>query len=110
MDATITQIIAAILLVAVIIAIFIWIQRSEAAGSARRTMAMIKRIGLAPRLAKLGGARTNAIMKETRRRCRRCPREDLCERWLAGEVEGSNAFCPNAPVYRGLMDPGKVAA
>jgi hypothetical protein len=36
-----------------------------------------------------------------RARCRRCPVEDVCERWLAGELEGDNGFCPNANVFDG---------
>ena len=39
-------------------------------------------------------------MKEVRDRCRHCASEDYCERWLEGEVQGENQFCPNARVFR----------
>ena len=96
----------AIVMVAVTVAIFVWLQRSEAAASARRLMGMMTRVGLGPVIAAPGDPRARAIMKATRRRCRRCPREDLCERWLAGEVEGGNTFCPNAQAFHILAETG----
>lgn len=101
-----TQISVAIIMVSVTIAIMFWFRSSQAAASARRMMAMMKRIGLDPETAMLGGPRTMAIRQEARRRCRSCPREDLCDRWLAGEVEGGNAFCPNAQTFRLLTGAG----
>jgi hypothetical protein len=62
--------------------------------------AMMTRVGLDP--GTFDGWRTVAIRKVMRRRCITCPREGLCERWLAGEVEGSNSFCPNAQTFRTL--------
>ena len=50
------------------------------------------------------------MLKTAQRRCRRCPREDLCDRWLAGEAPGSNAFCPNAQTFRILAAPGAAFA
>ena len=90
----------AIVMVAVTVAIFVWFQRSEAAASARRTMGIMTRVGLDPETATLGDPRTKAIMKEVRHRCRRCPREDFCDRWLAGKIEGDNTFCLNAQTFR----------
>ncbi len=89
----------AITVVAVNIALLVWFRDSQAAASARRMMAMMARAGLGRGSPTLVFARTGAIMDESRRRCRRCPREDLCNRWLAGEVEGSNAFCPNSRTF-----------
>ena len=31
-----------------------------------------------------------------------CRSEDLCDGWLAGNVEGDNSFCPNARIFRVL--------
>ncbi len=93
-----TQISVAIIMVGVAVGSIVWIHSSMAADSAKRTMGMMKRIGLDP--ATLGDAQTMTIGKEVRRRCRRCPREDLCERWLAGKVKGGNTFCPNAETFR----------
>jgi hypothetical protein len=97
-----TQISAAVILVGVAIVVIMWLQASEAAASARRMMDMTTRVGLGPGTARLGDPRTEAIRKEARRRCRRCPCGGLCDRWLAGEVEGGNAFCPNARTFRFL--------
>ncbi len=94
-----TQISVAIILVGAAAAVMMWLQASEAAASARRMMGMMTRVGLEPGSAGRGDPRTEAIRKEARRRCGRCPREDLCDRWVAGEVEGGNAFCPNAPTF-----------
>ncbi len=42
---------------------------------------------------------TEAIIKDNRRRCRRCPSEAFCDRWLAREGKGGNTFCPNERVF-----------
>ncbi len=97
-----TQISAAIIMVGVAVVIIMWFQSSQAAASARRMMGMMTRVGLDPGTATLGDSQTQAIRKEVRRRCRRCPREGLCDRWLAGKVQGSNTFCPNAQTFRTL--------
>ena len=93
---------AAIVMVAVAFALFIWFQRSEAAASAGRMTGMLRRIGLDPASAGPGEPGTTAIINQALRRCRKCPREDVCERWLAGSVEGGNRFCPNARVFHSL--------
>ncbi len=101
-----TQISIAIVMVGVAFASILWLQASEAAASARRMMGMMTRVGLAPGTAAFGDPRTMAIGTEARRRCRRCPREGLCDRWLSGTVEGGNAFCPNAQTFRILTEAG----
>ncbi len=95
-----TQISVAIIMVGVAAAIIVWLQSSQAAASGRRMMGMMTRVGLDPGTATLDEPRTMAIIKEARRRCRRCPREDLCDRWLAGKVKGGNTFCPNTQTFR----------
>ncbi len=89
----------AIVMVAVIVAILVWFQRSLVAASARRMMGMMARVGVDAGIAAHGDPRTKAILKEARHRCGRCPREGLCDRWLAGKAEGGNAFCPNAQTF-----------
>jgi hypothetical protein len=98
-----TQISVAIFMVGVAFASIVWLQTSEAAASARRMMGMMKRVGLELGIATFRDPRTMAIEKEVRRRCRRCPREGVCDRWLAGRVGGDTAFCPNARTFRALM-------
>lgn len=102
MASTLFQYYFAIFMVAVIGALFIWFMRSESAASTGRMMGMMKRVGLDPGSAVLGRRQTGAALKAARRRCGRCPREDFCDRWLAGEVEGDDAFCPNAGTFRVL--------
>ncbi len=92
----------AIVMVAVTFALFMWVQRSQAAASARRLTGVMTRVGLDPGIAGLGDPRTTAIMNQARHRCRKCPREDVCDRWLAGSVKGDNTFCPNAQTFRSL--------
>jgi len=67
--------------------------------SQSRMYRMMARVGVLPRSDK----RTGLDMQEVRARCRRCPAEDVCERWLAGEIEGDNGFCPNADVFDGVI-------
>lgn len=104
-----TQISVAIIMVGVTAICFAWLQSNMAAASARRMMDMLKRVGLDLGTATLGEPQTIAIGKEVRRRCRRCSREALCERWLAGKVEGGNAFCPNAEAFRILAETSAPA-
>ncbi len=88
----------------------IWFKRSELANTARRMHGMMTRVGLDPQLAEHGDAKTTAVLKEVRRRCGRCRREDFCDRWLAGEVMGENAFCRNASIFRMLLGGDRHAA
>ena len=96
----------AIVMVAVTVVIFVWFARIQAAASAMRMIRMTTRVGLDPGSVTHGDRQTKAIMKEARRRCARCPIEDFCDRWCAGEVEGDNAFCPNARTFRFLKRTG----
>ncbi len=102
-----TQISVAIIMVGVAFASIVWLYTSEAAASARRMMGMMKRIGLDLGTATLGDPRTMAIRQGARRRCRRCPCGDLCDRWLAGKVKGGNTFCPNAQAF---LIPARASA
>ena len=82
---------------AVLIALFL---KYKASSSEKRLMLMLQCAGLDPEIATQ--ADTETIIKEVRRRCRKCQSEDLCERWLAGVEEGGNLFCPNAEVFQEL--------
>ncbi len=102
MDPTTALYTFAILFIGLNVALFVWFQGTEAAGSARRMLSMMTRIGLSRRVAASKDPETSTIMGEARRRCRKCPREDLCERWLAGDVGGGSEFCPNAAIFEAL--------
>ena len=90
----------AIILFVVTAVLFAWFLKHKAGSSERRLMKMLQRVGLDPDIAALGD--TETIFREIRRRCRRCQTEGRCERWLAGEEEGANTFCPNAEVFEEL--------
>jgi hypothetical protein len=78
-----------------------------ARNSERRMMSMIDSLGLDPEIA--SNAEFGAIMGEVRQRCKGCTAEDVCERWLRGDEEGDNAFCPNARVFE-ILNKYKQAA
>lgn len=100
MTPTLFQVGIAILLVIVAATVVMWFLNAESAASARRRMRMMTRLGIDPALASDGDPRTHAIMRRVRKRCRKCMHEDVCERWLAGEIGGDNDFCPNARTFR----------
>ena len=101
MSPILIEISIAILIVAVCVALVVWIGRYTGAASERRMTGMLKRAGVDPEVATGGDA--TAIIKEVRSRCRRCESEDLCDRWLEGKVvKGGNSFCPNARIFRNL--------
>ncbi len=100
MNSTLFQIGIAIVMVAVFFTLLVWFIKYWRAASERRMMRMLKRAGVDPEIATQGD--TEAIINDVRSRCRKCMSEDLCERWLAGEVEGENTFCPNTRIFRNL--------
>jgi type VI protein secretion system component VasK len=106
MNPALIETIVAIAIVAMVIGLTIWIRRYRAAAaSKRRMMSMMRRVGLDPEIATYGDG--EAIIQAVRRRCKRCASEELCERWLAGEEEGPNNFCPNADVFEFLKRAGE---
>jgi len=100
MNPTLFEISVAALMVAVSYALVVWFWRYMALASERRTMHMLVCAGVDPATALRGD--TEAIMQDVRKRCRRCPSEGLCDRWLARGVGGDNSFCPNAQIIRNL--------
>ncbi len=100
MNPTLFEIGVAIGMVAVSVALIVWFSRSMAAASGRRMTQMLTRAGVDPEVARHGD--TEAIIQDVRRRCIRCLSEDLCDRWLAGKVEGDHSFCSNAQIFRTL--------
>jgi len=108
MNPTLFEIGVAIFIVAVSVALVVWFLRDVAAASERRIMHMLTRAGVNPEVARHGD--TEAIIQDVRSRCLRCRSEDLCDRWLAGKVEGDNSFCPNAQIFRILTrTTGRIA-
>lgn len=97
MSSTLLQTLVGIGMVVIAITLFLALRRYLARGSERRMLGMLKSVGLDPTIAASGDIAT--IMDEVRDRCRHCASESVCERWLKGEEEGSNAFCPNHRVF-----------
>jgi hypothetical protein len=97
---------ALLLLVVAVLLVFAYL-RYKAAQSERRLAEMLRRVGLDPDI--LENEDTAAVVSAIRRRCRRCQTEDVCERWLAGEVEGGNTFCPNRTVFEELTKRSRLA-
>jgi len=91
------QILTAIAMLGVAVALFFAYRSYLARNSERRMLSMLDSLGLDSSMVTEGEMPT--IMKEVRQRCRQCTSEDVCERWLAGEEEGDNAFCPNSRVF-----------
>jgi len=100
MTISLLQIIAAIIMVGVAVALVVMYRKYLAANSDRRLRAMLESVGLDPALAASGEIPT--IMKEVRRRCETCGSEDVCERWLTSSKDSDNVFCPNSKVFEVL--------
>jgi hypothetical protein len=97
MNLSVMQIIGAVVMVGVAVALLLAYRKYLAANSERRMLTMLESIGLDPAIVSTGGV--GAIMSEVRRRCRSCASEAVCERWLKGDEPGDNAFCPNAGLF-----------
>jgi hypothetical protein len=107
MELSLIQVIAAIAMSGIVVAMFFGFRRYIAANSERRMLTMLESVGLDPEIATSGEVPT--IMKEVRQRCRSCATEAVCERWLQGNEEGDNTFCPNAKVFEVLKKHSHAA-
>jgi hypothetical protein len=103
MNTTFSDISIAILFVAVAAFLIMWLRYKFKMDSFSRMYRMMARIGVYP--GKFSGSESESglDMQAVRSRCRMCPAEDACERWLAGEIDGDNGFCPNAKVFDGVL-------
>ena len=102
MTSTLSQVVLGLVLAAIAIFLVLRFLKFKAAGANRRLQSMLARAGVDPRVARSGN--TESITKEIRARCARCQNEDVCERWLAGTVQGGNEFCPNAALLNTLAE------
>ena len=107
MELPLIQVIAAIAMTGIAVAITLGFRRYLATNSERRMLTMIESVGLDPEFATSGEISTT--MKEVRQRCRSCPTEAVCERWLQGNEEGDNSFCPNAKAFEVLKKYSRTA-
>lgn len=105
---SVLQIVAAIALLALAAVLVLSYRAYLARNSERRMRTMLESVGLDPEIAASGEMPT--IMKEVRQRCRACSSEAVCERWLAGDHDTENDFCPNAKVFEVLSKYAEPAA
>jgi hypothetical protein len=92
----ITIVIYLAVFLAISVAVFQW-QQSRAVR--RRVLRMMLTFGIDEQTARNAEALLDIDMQAVRRRCRRCPSPETCERWLNGETLPGNDFCPNAPQF-----------
>jgi len=64
--------------------------------SDRRMYRMMLTCGIDETTARNPSRLLDIDMQDARRRCRRCPAPETCDRWLNGEAVPCNDFCPNA--------------
>lgn len=107
MDFSLTQILAAMVMVGLGIVLVLVYRSYLNRKSERRMVAMLEALGLDPDIATSGDMQT--IMGEVRQRCRSCTSEAVCERWLRVELDGDNDFCPNHRVFEILDKYGGAA-
>ena len=69
----------------------------------RRIIRMMLTFGIDEESARNADALLGIDMNTVRRRCRRCPCPETCERWLNGETVPGNEFCPNAPQFAAVV-------
>ena len=106
MNMTLSNMGTAILFVVIAAALIVWFRAKLVSGSLSRMRRMMTSVGLDPDKLASSDAGVGLDMQAVRTRCRMCPAEDLCERWLAGEVAGDNGFCPNAKIFGGVVRAG----
>ena len=108
MDPAVFEIGVALFVAAVGVALVVWFSRHAASASEKRMVHMLVRAGVDSRFS--GHDDTWPILQVARGRCSGCRSEDLCDRWLAGKVEGDNSFCQNTQIFRILKRiTGRIA-
>lgn len=110
MNSATLNIVIALSMVAFPVALIVWFIKYMASESEKRMTHMMERVGLDLVPASLDDQRIKKAIADVKARCRRCPSEGLCERWLLGKVDGENTFCPNALTFDRLMQTAKSAA
>jgi hypothetical protein len=84
------------LIVAVVLPILHWHQSTTVDGRLQRMMVSC---GIDEKSAVHAEQLLNLDMDAARSRCRNCQVTVLCDRWLDGETDVNNSFCPNAWLF-----------
>ena len=69
---------------------------------------MMLTCGLDEETARDPGKYLDIDMKAARKRCRRCPAPEACDRWLNGDALPGNDFCPNAARFKAAAQAGDL--
>lgn len=97
--------VAATLVIIGIVSMMIIIRNwRHATVSNRRMYLMMLTCGIDETTARNADQLLDIDMQDARRRCRRCPAPDICDRWLNGETVPGNDFCPNAARFMATAD------
>ena len=100
--------IAASLVIIGIVSMMIIVRRwGHATVSSRRMYRMMLSCGIDEATARNPDQLLDVDMQDARRRCRRCPAPDKCDRWLNGETVPGNDFCPNAARFMAAAEIGE---
>ncbi len=89
-----------VVFLAVTLAAFRWRQSTAIS---RRIVRMMLTFGIDEETARNAEALFDIDMSAVRKRCRRCPSPEICERWLNGYTVPGNDFCPNAPQFMAVV-------
>jgi len=103
MEPTALEIRFALAMLAASVALLLCCRWYLRARSAERMRDMMLRLALNPEVGSDCALNISQVMADVRKRCRRCQAEDVCERWLNGELRGPNTFCPNRRIFKALM-------
>jgi Family of unknown function (DUF6455) len=106
MDINLSDTQIALIITVVAAALVVWFRNTIAAASRSRMYRMMAKLGVDPNKLGRAAGSASASVETVRTRCRMCPSEDVCERWLSGEIEGDNGFCPNARIFDGVLKAG----
>lgn len=93
------QIVATLTAIILVVTFILWRKRLKYARSMRRMSCMMDRVGLEQNIVFQPDYNTQTILTNARIRCLQCDCVNLCEHWLAGEVNTTNFFCPNAKTF-----------
>ena len=96
MDGVATYVTITLIIVGIAGTLFLLHSLRRAVVSNRRMFCMMLACGIDENTARHANQLLDIDIQDARRRCRRCPAPEACDRWLRGEAVPGNDFCPNA--------------
>lgn len=106
MDGVQSYVSVALVMIGIVGMIIIVRNWRHAVVSDRRMYRMMLTCGIDETTARNANQLLDIDMQDARRRCRRCPVPDTCDRWLNGEAVPGNDFCPNAARFMAAAGAG----